>query len=136
MQNRKRRRAALDGAAQFAGRSGMSASAAREKGNGDADMPEMKVEIGREVEFVPSTQPSIQCQFEIARLESHKSDLPCRDSQGSDSYALRKTLFLTTQWVLPADFLHSFKPLLWKDRNISTALSLHTFTIKTYTYFS
>ena len=35
----------------------MNASAAREKGNGDADMPEMKVEIGREVASVPSRSP-------------------------------------------------------------------------------
>ena len=44
----------VDGAAQFAGRAGMSATAAREKGNGDADMPEMRVEIGREMAFVHS----------------------------------------------------------------------------------
>ena len=35
----------------------MSASEAREKGNSDADMPEMRVEIGREVAFAHSCIP-------------------------------------------------------------------------------
>ena len=35
----------------------MSASEAREKGNSDADMPEMRVEIGREVDFFHSSRP-------------------------------------------------------------------------------
>ena len=35
----------------------MSASAAREKGRGDADMPEMRVEIERKVTFFPSDRP-------------------------------------------------------------------------------
>ena len=35
----------------------MSASAAREKGSGDADMPEMKVEIGRKARRYPSSRP-------------------------------------------------------------------------------
>ena len=35
----------------------MSASAAREKGNSDADMLEMRVEIGREMAFVQSCSP-------------------------------------------------------------------------------
>ena len=35
----------------------MSASVAREKGSADVDMPEMRVEIGREVAFVHSCSP-------------------------------------------------------------------------------
>ena len=35
----------------------MSASAAREKGNSDADMLEMRVGIGREVDFFHSSRP-------------------------------------------------------------------------------
>jgi len=56
----------VEGAAQFAGRSGMNESADQEKGNAQTDKPAMNVEIGRKAGRYPSHSPQFNARFAIA----------------------------------------------------------------------